>query len=104
MHDNGHTVELDMDTPFEIELHGDSSAGFSWHVREFDSTIIKQIGQPKYSQPVNQTGTGLYTFDFHTVGYGKTYLILNYGRPSEPPVKTFRIKIISGTMGRILGK
>ncbi len=108
MKDNGHTDELDMDSPFEIELTGNSSAGYSWKVVEIDTDVIKQIGKPGYVPSDGRVGSGgTYPFRFQTVDYGETELVLAYSRsfePGEPPPKTFRMKIISGTMGRILGE
>ena len=105
MNDNGHIAELDMDTPFEVELEGNASTGYSWQIVEMDTNVIKQTGEPEYERPVDRTGAGgTYTFSFRTVNYGESLLVMAYGRPGEDPVKTFRIKIISGTMGRILGE
>ncbi len=106
--DNGRTVELQMDSPFEVELEGNPSTGYSWQVAEVDTNVIKQIGEPIYESSGNLAGSGgTYTFRFRTVDNGETPLVLVYGRPFEPakaPVKTFRLKIISGTMGRITGE
>jgi len=105
MKDNGHTAELDMDSPFEIELTGNSSAGYSWKVVKIDTNVIKQIGKPGYVPSDDRTGSaGTYIFRFQTVDYGETELVLTYSRTGQPPAKTFRMKIISGTMGRILGE
>lgn len=108
MKDNGHTVELEMDSPFEIALAGNPSTGYIWQVVEIDTNVVKQIGEPTYESSGNLEGSGgTYTFRFQTVNYGESDLTLVYCRPFEPDkslVKTFRMKIISGTMGRITGE
>ena len=108
MRDNGHTVELELDTPFEIELEGNSSTGNTWKVVEIDTNVIQQIGKPGFVPSGDLIGSGgTYTYRFQTVGNGETELVLAYSRSfesGEPPAKTFRMKVICGTMGRILGE
>ncbi len=103
--DNGRTVELQLDSPFEIELEGNPTTGYVWQVVEIDTSVVRQEGQPAYQRSDDVQGAGgIYTFRFRTVAEGKTPLVLIYSRPFESdkePVKTFRIKVISGTVGRI---
>ena len=108
MKDNGRTLELQLDSPFEVELEGNPTTGYSWQVVEMDTNVIRQTGEPVYEPSGDKPGSGgVYTFRFRTVADGESLLVLVYSRPFEPdkePVKTFRLKIISGTMGRITGE
>ena len=105
--DSGTTVNLGIDDPFEIELDGNASTGYSWKVMPYDSTVIKQIGEPVFSS--NDDGRvgsgGTITFKFQTIAAGQTDLLLVYHRKWEEhkaPAKMFKMKIVAGTMGRIL--
>ncbi len=104
--DSGTTVNLTNDDPFEIELKGNASTGFTWQVMPFDSTVIKQVGEPEFKSEDGRIGSaGLITFRFQTIGDGQTDLLLVYRRKWEehkPPAKMFKMKIVVGTMGRIL--
>ncbi len=104
--DNGTTVNLGIDDPFEIELVGNASTGYSWQVMPYDSTVIKQVGEPEFKSKDDRVGSaGLITFKFQTIADGQTDLILVYSRKWEenkPPAKTFNMKVVVGTMGRIL--
>ena len=104
--DSGTTVNLGIDDPFEIELVGNASTGYSWQVMPYDSTVIKQVGEPEFKSKDDRVGSsGLITFKFQTIADGQTDLILVYSRKWEenkPPAKTFSMKIVVGTMGRIL--
>ena len=108
MEDSGRTVELDLDSPFMVELKGNASTGYEWKVMNMDSTVIRQIGQPGFMPSGDEIGSGgTYTFWFKTVGFGETELVIGYVRrfeSDEPPAKTFKLKVISGTMGRITGE
>ncbi|MBI9038981.1 MAG: protease inhibitor I42 family protein [Bacteroidales bacterium] len=103
--DDGRTIELGIDDPFEIELDGNPTTGYIWDILSYDSTIIKQIGKADYQAISDAIGAGgKYTFKFQTIAAGSTILQLIYYRSFEknvPPAKTFQMKIISGTMGRI---
>jgi len=105
--DNGTTVNLSIDDPFEIELEGNASTGYSWQIMPYDSTVIKQVGEPEFkSNAEGRVGSGgIITFKFQTIGDGQTELLLVYRRKWEehkPPTKMFKMKIVVGTMGRIL--
>ncbi|HJN06815.1 MAG TPA: protease inhibitor I42 family protein [Bacteroidales bacterium] len=104
--DSGSTVNLTNDDPFEIELEGNASTGYTWQVMPFDSTVIKQVGEPEFNSKDGKIGSGgMITFKFQTIGDGQTDLLLVYRRlweENEPPAKKFELKIVVGTMGRIL--
>lgn len=105
MENNGQTVELQIDSPFEVELTGNPSTGYSWKLAEADKSVIKMTGEPEFTQSDDRIGSpGTYTFSFQTIAAGETEIVLVYSRvfeSDEPPAKTFRMTIISGTMGRI---
>ncbi len=105
--DNGTTVNLSTDDPFEIDLSANASTGYLWKILPYDSTVIKQVGKPEFKS--NNDGAigsaGIITFKFQTIADGQTDLKLVYHRrweENEPPAKTFEMKIVVGTMGRIL--
>ncbi len=105
--DNGSTVNLSVDDPFEIELVTNASTGYSWQVEQFNKTVIKQIGEPVYQIKEGSAigASGLVTFKFQTVANGQTDLKLVYSRgidDTQSPTKIFEMKIVVGTMGRIL--
>ncbi|NQU34929.1 MAG: protease inhibitor I42 family protein [Bacteroidetes bacterium] len=103
---SGSSVNLGNDDPFEIELSGNPSTGYTWQVVSFDSTVIKQVGDPVYKASSDRIGSaGMYTFKFQTIADGQTNLLLVYKRKWEEHTlhdKTFEMKIVVGTMGRIL--
>lgn len=104
--DSGTTVNLSNDDPFEIELEGNASTGYTWQVMPFDSSVIKQVGEPEFKANDGRIGSGgMITFKFQTIADGQTDLLLVYHRrweKNEPPAKKFEMKIVVGTMGRIL--
>ncbi len=105
MKDNGRTIQIPLNTPFEIELEGNPTTGYQWQAALYDSTVIKSLGEPKYQSEAKVPGEGgIYTFKFQSVNSGETDLKLVYRRPFEPdaePVRTFTLHVISGTIGRI---
>ncbi len=106
MNDNGTTVNLGIDDVFEIELEGNASTGYLWEIVGYDSTVIKRTGDVKFVPEDDRTGSGgTYVYSFQTIAAGQTWLEMVYKRRWEEHKlhdKTFRIKIVSGTMGRIL--
>jgi len=106
INDTGKTINLTTDDPFEIDLAGNASTGYSWQILPYDSTVIEQVGTPEFkSNNGDAVGSGgIITFKFKTVGDGQTNLKMIYSRKWEdkPPSKTFEMEIVVGTMGRIL--
>ncbi len=104
--DNGRTINLGIDDPFEIELTGNPSTGYIWEAVSYDTLLVKQVGEAGFEPNSDTIGSGgKYTFRFQTVAAGQTTLVLIYYRKFEenkPPAKTFELKVVSGTMGRIL--
>lgn len=95
--DNNTTVEYALDTPFQIRLKGSASDGDSW----------KLVSDNKPSIVLNSTNTSeeaneaFQTFDFTVKGIGEETIRLVYPNEQEPQ-RQFEIKVICGTMGRIL--
>ena len=106
MDDNGRTINLPNETPFEIYLNGTPSTGYIWEVASFNKSILKELDNPDFKPENDRDGAGgMYTFKFQTIAEGESILKLNYlcrSEPNEPPVKSFQIKVVCGTMGRIL--
>jgi inhibitor of cysteine peptidase len=106
--DSGKTVEIPIDGEFTVELRGNPTTGFVWEVGESNQQVVQQVGEPKYKADAQRIGAGgLYTFTFQGKGAGETLLKMVYLRPFQrdlPPAKTFELKVIVGTMGRIEGE
>ncbi|MDZ7741184.1 MAG: protease inhibitor I42 family protein [Bacteroidota bacterium] len=105
MRDSGRTVEFSLNAQFQVDLTGNPSTGYIWQVSQYDDHVIRQIGEPKFEVKDKKIGSpGVYTFTFETIAPGQTTLELVYTRKFEPgteAAKTFKLDIISGTMGRI---
>ncbi|MCF8230274.1 MAG: protease inhibitor I42 family protein [Bacteroidales bacterium] len=105
MNDNGRTVEFSLHSQFQIKLVGNPSTGYTWSVSDYDNNVLRQIGEAKFEAQDKMIGSpGTYTFTFETIAAGETTLKLDYLRKFEAEQeaeKTFRLHIISGTMGRI---
>lgn len=106
MDDNGSTVNLSMDDPFEVSLRANGSTGYQWIILPYDETVIEQIGEPEFKADDDRIGSGgMQTYKFKTVGEGSTELKMVYKKRWEDPKpedKTFELKVVCGTMGRIL--
>ena len=108
MKDSGKTVNLGIFDPFQVELHGNSSTGYKWEITAYDSTVIEQIGNVSYKADDDKIGSGgLYTWSFKTIGAGESNLLFVYKRPWEENStddKTYNLRVVCGTMGRILSE
>tara|TARA_Y100000385_G_scaffold275250_1_gene319402 strand:+ start:6074 stop:6472 length:399 start_codon:yes stop_codon:yes gene_type:complete len=106
--DSGKTVNLGIFDPFQVELHGNSSTGYKWEITAYDSTVIEQIGNVSYKADDDKIGSGgLYTWSFKTIGAGESNLLFVYKRSWEERSaddKTYNLRVVSGTMGRILSE
>ena len=94
--DNGSTIELSEDDPFEIGLKSEASSDFKW---QLDSSLefIKLLGT---STVKDNDDTIVYNFNFKTLSDGEEVirLVLTNGITVN---KVFEIKVIVGTIGRI---
>jgi len=104
--DNGKTYNLSEDDPFQIVLPGNPTTGYVWVLLPYDETVVKQVGEPEYKVYDSKIGSGgVYTYHFQAIADGETDLYFQYKRKLDtikPASKTFEVKIVCGTMGRIL--
>ena len=103
--ENGNTVEFAIHAKFEVRLTGKPGEGYAWKVSGVHDNVLKQLGEPKIlTAKETGKGYGTYTFTFQTVSAGHSLLrLVYYNKKVENPVaeRTFELKVISGTMGRI---
>jgi len=103
---SGNTVNLSEDDVFEVVLQGNSSTGYTWQVMPYDETVLSQVGDVQYTPKDDKIGSGgTYNYKFKTMADGETDLVIVYKRRFEEPTrddKKFEMKIVVGTMGRIL--
>jgi len=101
--DNGRTIELSMESPFEINLVAEP--GMIWEVVAYNQSLVKP---PQIEVTESKDGAGQlikdYSFTFNTYGSGESVVTLVYLEENDStkfPLKTFEVKIICGTMGEI---
>ena len=99
MNDNNTTMELQLDSPFQIQLEGDAEGKNKWVL---ESPIEPVISLTNQSSAV-ENDKMIYTFNFKVNTDGEKDVVLVYQSEEQEP-KIFQIKIIAGTMGRILGE
>lgn len=104
--DSGSTVNMSVDGVFEVDLSGNASTGYTWQIVSFDSTVIEQVGDPVFVPKDDKIGSGgIVTFKFSTIANGETTLLMVYKRKWEEHKlhdKVYEMKIVVGTMGRIM--
>ena len=94
--DNGTTISVSEDSPFEIVLEGDANSPFAW---ELDT----KPQFTKLEQPVTKTFNGTmdaYGFNFKAVSEGEDMIRITYTDGNDIR-NTFEIKVIIGEMGLI---
>ena len=97
MSDNNTKIELQLDSPFQIQLDGDAEGENKWIL---ESDIEPVISLTNKSTDVKD-GKMIYTFNFKVNTDGeKDIVLVSQNEDGEPEV--FQIKVIAGTMGRIL--
>ncbi|MDW5290790.1 hypothetical protein [Formosa sp. PL04] len=94
--DNNTKVEYQLDSPFQIQLEGDAEGKNKWVL---GSEIEPVITLTDKSTSVKNDKM-IYTFNFKVNTDGEKDVVLVYQNEDEPEV--FQIKVIAGTMGRIL--
>ena len=97
--DNNTTVEYQLDSPFQIQLEGDAEGKNKWVL---NSKIEPVISLTKRSAKVKGDKM-VYTFNFRVNTDGEKQVVLVYKGDSEQ-LKVYQVKIIAGTMGRILAE
>ena len=101
--DNGRTIELSDESSFTINLT--ASQGMVWKVVSYDEDLIKPP-QIEVTETTDNSGKPIkeFSFTFDTYGSGESVVSIDYvdeNGMDEFPEKTFDVKIICGTMGRI---
>jgi predicted secreted protein len=94
---NGKTFSVSRDTTFTIALKGNASTGFSWNIRDLDTTKLCQAGKSRYIGRDTIPGTsGTFYLDFKPVKKGLSTIRLVYSREWEtgiPPEDSFSVTI-----------
>jgi predicted secreted protein len=101
--DNGRTIELEDESSFEINLEAEQ--GMVWEVVNYDESLIK-TPQTEVTETTDKSGKPIknFLFTFDTHGSGESVITIVYLEENDStdfPHKTFEVKIICGTMGRI---
>lgn len=97
--DNGKTINLTEDDPFEIVLEGNANSKFSW--------VLETKPQfTKLEKPVEKTKQGtteIYTFNFRAISDGEEFIRLLYTDGTNIK-KTYKLNVIVGEIGLIEAK
>ena len=95
--DRGQTVRLRADDILVVSLQSDPSGGMRWVVEEVDGSVVRQLGQAKFHEAEQSTGsTVLQMLRFVGVTRGKTPLTLGYGGPGNgdhEPARSYTIEV-----------
>jgi len=99
--DNGKNVTVKVGQSIEVTLAGNPTTGYSWEpaLADIDKTLLKQIGEPEYTQDETQGEVvgagGTYTFVFDAQSAGTACLKLTYARPWEAaqPLETYQVTV-----------
>ena len=95
---NGQTVTLKSGETLRLKLRGNPTTGYTWHLGDFDSSVLEQSGDPAYQADTLLTGSGgTYTYEFKAAGSGTVTLDFSYSRSWEegtPPYKTFTLTVV----------
>jgi inhibitor of cysteine peptidase len=96
--DNGSAVTVNTGDTFTVQLAGNPSTGFTWEAKDLDTSILEQVGDPKFdsSNPALVGSGGSLTLTFKALKPGATTLTLIYHRPWETdvaPIDTFSVTV-----------
>lgn len=94
---NNSTLEYQLGSTFQIELEGDAKGENKWVL---DSKIEPVVSLTNQSTQIKE-GKTIYTFDFKVNTDGEKHVVLVYENENEQ-LDIFQVKIIAGSMGRIL--
>jgi predicted secreted protein len=94
--DNGSTIELSEDDPFQIVLKGDNNTNFNWRIDSSPEFVALQ----KTENVKDKGGEKDFIFNFKTISDGKDTIKLVYTDGVETK-QTFKITVIVGTIGLI---
>ena len=105
INDSGKSITLSNFSEFEVQLNANASTGYQWQIMTYDSTVIKQVGEPIYEPKDDRIGSSTnVTYKFQAIADGSTILVMEYRRPWEtdkPASKVFEMQVAVGTIGRI---
>jgi predicted secreted protein len=94
---NGKTFSVTRDTPFTIALKGNASTGFSWNIRDLDTTKLYKSGLIRFKGRDTIPGTsGTFYLDFKPIKKGLSTIRLVYSREWEtgiPAEDSFSVTI-----------
>ncbi len=93
---NHQVVNISENDFFILQLPGNISTGYSWHITKIDSNLIKQKGDIEYQQHVYGKGKpGIFIFTFDIIDHGRSELKLCYAKSWEldSPIDSFSIII-----------
>ena len=96
--DEGSQVEVKPGGQIIITLDGNPSTGYTWEVKDLDSVMFEQVGDPVFdsSNPGLVGSGGTLTLTFKSLKAGASTLTLIYHRPWETgvdPLDTFTVAV-----------
>jgi inhibitor of cysteine peptidase len=89
-------ITLQPGQPLAIRLEGNPTTGYTWEVKEVDTSMLRQIGEAEFESESDLPGSGgIQTLRFEAVATGETTLLLVYHRPfeTEDPLETFSLNV-----------
>jgi inhibitor of cysteine peptidase len=97
--DKGSQVEVTVGQQILITLDGNPSTGYSWEVKDLDTSLLEQVGEAEFesSAPSLLGSGGTLTLTFKALQTGTTMLTLVYHRPWETevaPLDTFSVTVV----------
>lgn len=91
--DNGKTIELGQNNPFQIVLEGDNSPGFNWELAAIPEFItLQKTDKVEYKGRIRD-----YIFSFKTTSSGEGVVKLVY-TDGHDIKRNFQITVFSGPM------
>ncbi len=86
--DNAGKAEVQVGGQIVITLDGNPSTGYTWEVKDLDTTMFEQVGDPSFSSsnPGLVGSGGTLTLTFKALKAGTAPLTLVYHRPWETGV------------------
>ncbi len=96
--DNGRRVALRVGQRFTLELRANLSTGYSWRVVSSGEPVIRQLGEPTFTEDSHMAGAGgTLRYEFRAEQAGTAALELVYVRPWEKdakPADTFAVTVV----------
>ena len=96
--DNGRRLELRVGQRLTLELRANLSTGYSWRVVSSGEPVIRQLGEPTFTEDSHMAGAGgTLRYEFRAEQAGTAALELVYVRPWEKdakPAGTFAVTVV----------